>query len=523
MHVPTPPERATRGPWPRLLRALLHPHACVALLIAATLFARASALDTPIGRVRATLTAMITRNLSRDLPVIGPRAVLYPRVDYAGDQPGYLVQEFPLVNLIGVAFEKGLGLAWEPAYRLPSLLLYAVMLGYLYAFARRRFGSAEALAACFVASYLPLSVYASLEVMPEQGVAAAFVAGLYYFDRHLDRGERRPLVLAAIACALMLLVKSTSGLLFLLLVGLFQLRRGTLRGLFAPRYLTAAALAGLPLVLWLVHATPVNRASLVDDGRSMAELIDNYLEQKERWTQLGKGKTYAGMWRMLVEAYTTSGMVLFLAGAGAALIGLVRARALVAWGLASLLAFMAFLPFNTATHWYYTHGYVPLLALSGGLFLAGLVRAGRTLLSERAGRVLAGAAALGGLVFVLRLNWDFAPPYERPRHEFGLVLQELFEPRTLGILSSEDTGPWDGETIWAGDVRAWRASVRKGLSRRPLSEEFIEERRARGARFLAHLGPRESLAARIPAWVERQEAAGKLLASAPGWSVFSLE
>jgi len=513
----------------RLARLL--PPAWIALLIAATLWDRAGALDTPIGRVRATLTAMITRNLSRDLAEIGPRAILYPRVDYAGDQPGYLLQEFPLVNLVGVAFEKAFDLAWEPAYRLPSLLAFALMLGYLFAFVRRRFGTPEALAACALASWYPLSVYASVEVMPEQGVAAAFAAGLFHFDRYLDRsgaapvapGARRELVLATLAFALMLLVKSTSGLLFLLPAGLYLDRRGTLRGLLAPRHLVAAGLCALPLVLWLLHATPVNRASRVDDGRTMAELIDNYLSQKERWAQLGKAKTYSGMWAMLVGAWGQAGIWLALAGLVLALVGRVRGRALLLGGLLSLLVFMALLPFNTATHWYYTHGYLPLFALGGALALGWVVRGLVALVPGRAAGPLQAAAAVAGLLWVLQASWGYAPPYELERHELGQALQGVLEPRALGILASEDTGPWDGETLWAGDVRGWRASTRKGLSRRPLSTAFVEERRQLGARFLAHQGPPAVLEERLPGWMARQAAAGRQLVHTPRWQVFALE
>lgn len=517
---PAGPQASPRA---RALGTLFHPRVCLALLILATLFARHGALSTPSGRVRSTLTAMITRNLSRDLDEIGPRAIFYPRIDYAGDQPGYLLQEFPIVNLAGVLLEKSLGLERETAYRLPSLLLFAAMLALLYAFVRARFGALEALATTLLVSLLPLAVYQSMEVMPEQGVATAFLAGLWFFDRHLDEGRTRPLAASVLCFSVMLLIKSTSGLLLLVPLGLFWSRRGSPLGLLRPRYLVAALACALPLVVWLVHAWRVNRTSTVDDGRTMSTLIDNYLAQHERWAQLTSGTTYAGTWDMLVAAYLRWPVLLCVAGS---VYGLVRCRgdrALLACWLVSFALFFVALPFNLSTHWYYTHGYAPLIALGAALAVAAVLRPLLARVPERGRPALQVLLAAGALVWVLRANWNYVPPFDPDKHAFGEALQAVLPPRALGIVSSEEPGVWDGELFYASDTRGWRANTRKGLSRRPISEEFVEERRRKGATFLAHFGPPEKLEERIPELFRRLTEEQAVLLRGPEWIVFSLE
>lgn len=522
MDSPALTARTDSLPRSRVLELLFHPATCLALLILATLVARYGVLSTPVGRVRATLTAMITRNLSRDLEEIGPKAFFYPRVDYAGDQPGYLLQELPLVNLAGVVLEKTLELPLETTYRLPSLVLFPVMLWFLFAFVRARFGTAEAIACILLISYLPVVVYQSVEVMPEQGVLTAFVAGLWFFDRYLDAGRAGHLAASAACFCLMLLIKSTSGLLLLVPVGLFRLRRGTLRGLLRPAHLVAGAACALPLVVWLVHATKVNRTSVVDDGRTMSELIGNYLDQKERWTMLARGKTYTGSWEMLSSAFESWVLFLFAAGCAWALSRRGKQRALFACWVASFLLFFAVLPFNISSHWYYTHGYAPLVALGAAVPIGLLVRGGSALLppaSRRPAQVLATVAAL---FLVLQARWDFVPPYDEKRLEFGHALASVVAPRALGIISSDDTGVWDGELFWASDTRGWRGSVRR-VSRRPISEEFVADKRRRGAEFLAHYGPPEDLAERLPELYRRLSERNAVLASSPDWIVFSLK
>jgi len=519
---PTPTAGANPGAWSRLWRLACQPTTLVAGLILATLVARAAVLSTPISRVRPTLTAMITRNLGRDLAEIGPRAILYPHVDFGGDQPGYLLQEFPVMNLAGVFLERVAGLSIETAYRTPSLVCFALMLPFLFAFVRARFGVIEAVAAVLVACVLPLVVEQSVEVMPEQGVVTAFLAATFYFDRHLEKHRPRDLVAAAVGYGLMLLTKPTSGLLFLVPLGLFHAHRGGLRGLY-PRYLAMAVACALPLGAWLVQVWRVNPASIMDDGRDAAELaIDNYLGQHDRPAHLSDPVTYGRFVEMLVQVYGLGPLLLFVAGCIYGLCTRGRNRALLAWWIASFLLYFLVLPFNTTTHQYYTHPYSPLIALGGALALAALVRAGIRFVPAGGESPVLVLLSLGGLAFSLWARWDYVPTVDQGKREFGLAMQAVLPSRALGIISSDEKGIWDGEVFYVSDTRGWRASTRQGFSRRPISEESVEEQKERGAVFLAQYGPPADLEAKIPD-LYRRLSAGHVLASGPDWIVFSLE
>jgi 4-amino-4-deoxy-L-arabinose transferase-like glycosyltransferase len=509
--------------WARIEARLFHPAVFLALLVLATLVARAPVLSTPISRVRPTLTAMITRNLDRDLGEIGAAALFYPRLDYAGEQPGYLLQEFPVMNLTAVALRRAFGLELETAYRLPSLLAFVAMLPLVFAFVRGRFGTVEALAATLLVSSFPLVVEQSVEVMPEQCVVTAFLAGAWALDRHLAGGRLRHLVAAAACFGLMLLTKPTSLLLLLVPLGLYLQQRGTLRGLF-PRYALAAAACVLPLLAWLSHVWRVNPASVMDDGRTAEVLaIENYLDQHGRWELLATPVTYERFVGMLADAYGAWTLVLFALGSVGALCVRGRRRVLLACWLASFLAYFLVLPFNTTTHPYYTHPYAPLVAVGAAIALGWLVRSAARCLPGAWHRPVLGLVTAVALVLALRARWDYAPPFDPEKRAFGQAVQQVLAPGALGIISSDEKGVWNGELFWASDTRGWRASTRQGPSWRPISDEFVATRRQRGAEFLAHYGAPEALAAKVPELFARLVAANAVLLRGPAWIVFALE
>lgn len=109
------------------------------------------------------------------------------------------------MNLAGIFLARVFGLPRDTAYRLSSLLLFAVMLPFFFAFVRARFGTMEAIVSTLLVVYFPVVVDQSVEPMPEQGAATAFVAGLYFFVRHVDEGRSRHLIAATVCFALMLL------------------------------------------------------------------------------------------------------------------------------------------------------------------------------------------------------------------------------------------------------------------------------------------------------------------------------
>ncbi len=537
-------------------RARAVARALVAVLVVATFAERFGSMPTPISGVRPTQSAMIAANLDRDLSELGPRAILYPRIDYAGEAPGYLLLELPLVNLAGVGFQRAFGLPPGTAYRLPSLVAFALMALLLFELVQRRFGAEEAVVAVLLASSFPTVVKHSVQVMPEQGATTAFLAGLYLFDRHLDRGRLRWLAAATACFAAMLLVKSTTGVLLLVPAGLARVRGGSWRTLFRLRYVVAAAVAAAPLVAWSVHAAAVNRTSFLDDGYRVSDVVEGYLAQRGRWPLLVSSETYGNLGRSLAAAF---GLLALALGALGIARGLARGpwRALFACWLASLALFFVALPFHVSTHWYYTHGYAPLVALGGALVLGPLVRRAAGLLPAGAGGPAKAIVAAGALALVLHAHWGFVPYFNPADQRFGRALRSVVPSRSLGIISSRDMELWDGLYFHASNTRGWRrnflspgdarwlrslaeleadtakrskkflqtVSERRASfepSPRQLTEEFVEEKRALGATFLAHFGSPEELASLLPDVWGRLTARYPVLARSTNWIVFDL-
>lgn len=521
MELPTQDGSPSAGSWSRLQAWIFHPLAFLTLLVLATFVARTRVLSTPITGVRPTQTAMISDNLSRDLAEVGARAVFHPRIDYAGDGPGYLLLEFPLVNLATIVLGGASGRLPAHAHRLPSLLLLAAMLPFFFAFVRARFGTVEAILASLSMCWFPVVVQQAVEPMPEQGAATAFVAGLYFFDRHVAGGRLRHLVAAAAAFALMLLIKSTSGLLLLVPAALLLGGGGPGRR-FRIRHLVAGAAALAPLALWTLHASAVNATSVLDDGTPVSELVGNFLAQHGRGQLLGSARTYGEFWDMLSRAYGSGPFLLFVAGSVYGLCCRREQRALLAAWLAAFVLFFLALPWNASNHWYYTHGYATGIAVAVALLLAAPLRflVGRVPRGARpaAGALLA-ALAIG---FVLQMRWRVAPQLDRRMVAFGASLQRVAAPRALGIISSRDWGIWDGALFYSSDTRGWRSLVRRAPSRRELTLEDVEERRLRGAEFLAHYGAPDELAALKPELFHALTERYAVLETGPDWIVFSL-
>lgn len=279
----------------------------------------------------------------------------------------------------------------------------------------------------------------------------------------------------------------------------------------------------MPLSLWLAHASAVNRSSVLDDGTIVSELVGNFVAQHGRWALLGSSKTYAKFWAMLSRAYGTWPLFLLAAGSVYGLFRCLGNRVLLAAWLAAFLLFFVAVPFNASTHSYYTHGYATLIAIAGAVLLCAIVRSGARLVPlwgrQSAGAILAALA----LAFVVHARWGATPLVHEKVYQFGQALQRVASPRALGIISSEDRGPWDGELFYASDTRGWRGIVRERPSRRELSLKFMKEKRLRGAEFLAHYGSPDELAASKPELFRLLTERHVVLAKSPGWIVFSLE
>jgi hypothetical protein len=151
---------------------------------------------------RQSDVAAIARNFS------GFRFV-YPQIDWAGNGPGYVGTEFPILPFIAAVCYKFAGVH-EWIGRIQAGILFAVSLPFFFLLVREIFGSTAAVWATFFYCFAPLNVFASRSFMPDVPSLSFAIVGLYFFLRWVQHGRSSSFFVAAIAISLSLLIKITS-------------------------------------------------------------------------------------------------------------------------------------------------------------------------------------------------------------------------------------------------------------------------------------------------------------------------
>ena len=182
----------------------------------------------------------------------------YPQIDWAGNAPGYVGTEFPILPFIAAVYYKFAGVH-EWIGRIQAVILFAVSLPFFFLLVREIFGSTAAVWATFFYCFTPLNIFAGRSFMPDVPSLSLAIVGLYFFLRWVQHNESWSFFVAAIAISLSLLIKITSivivaPILYLVVGRLCQTpgvsqKRPTIYGgaLFA-------AIALLPSAIWYWHA-----------------------------------------------------------------------------------------------------------------------------------------------------------------------------------------------------------------------------------------------------------------------------
>ena len=129
-----------------------------------------------------------------------------PQIDWAGDQPGYVGTEFPILPFVAALVYQGAGVH-EWIGRIQGVLLFVAALPFFFGLVRRIFGEVVAVWATFFYAFAPLSVVASRAFMPDVPSLSLAIIGLYFFLRWVEEDRFRWLVSSAILVSLALLIK----------------------------------------------------------------------------------------------------------------------------------------------------------------------------------------------------------------------------------------------------------------------------------------------------------------------------
>ena len=189
----------------------------------------------------------------------------YPQIDWAGNAPGYVGTEFPILPFIAAVCYKFAGVH-EWIGRIQAVILFTVSLPFFFLLVREIFGSTSAVWASFFYCFTPLNIFAGRSFMPDVPSLSFAIVGLYFFLRWIQHDESWSFFVAAIAISLSLLIKITSIVIVAPLVYLAVAEGGDLgsgersdaensRGQ-RPRLqvILFAAIALLPSAIWYWHA-----------------------------------------------------------------------------------------------------------------------------------------------------------------------------------------------------------------------------------------------------------------------------
>src|SRR5215216_214632 len=121
----------------------------------------------------------------------------YPQIDWAGDAPGYVGTEFPILPFIAALCYKFAGVH-EWIGRIQAVILFAVSLPFFFLLVREIFGSTAAVWATFFYCFTPLNVFTGRSFMPDVPSLSLAIVGLYFFLRWVEHGESALFIVAAI-------------------------------------------------------------------------------------------------------------------------------------------------------------------------------------------------------------------------------------------------------------------------------------------------------------------------------------
>src|SRR6266404_2101976 len=133
----------------------------------------------------------------------------YPQIDWAGNAPGYVGTEFPILPFIAAICYRFAGVH-EWIGRIQAVILFAVSLPFFFLLVREILGSTAAVWATFFFCFTPLNVFAGRSFMPDLPSLSLAIIGLYFFLRWVQHNESWSFFVAAIAISLSFLIKITS-------------------------------------------------------------------------------------------------------------------------------------------------------------------------------------------------------------------------------------------------------------------------------------------------------------------------
>ncbi len=180
----------------------------------------------------------------------------YPQIDWAGDAPGYVGTEFPILPFVAAICYKFAGVH-EWIGRLQAVIFFAASLPFFFLLVREIFGDTAAIWATFFYGFAPLNVFAGRSFMPDVPSLSLALIGLYFFLRWIDSEKSISLFAAATVISLALLVKLPSAIIGAPLLFLVW-QKWRWNFVRQPTLWLFATITILPSIAWYWHAHQIS-------------------------------------------------------------------------------------------------------------------------------------------------------------------------------------------------------------------------------------------------------------------------
>ena len=391
----------------------------------------------------------------------------HPQIDWAGDTPGYVGTEFPILPFVAASCYKFAGVH-EWIGRLQAVIFFTASLPFFFLLVREIFGDTAALWATFFYSFAPLNVFAGRSFMPDVPSLSLALIGLYFFLRWIDSERSTSLFAAAIVISLALLIKLPSVIIGAPLLFLVW-QKWRWNFLRQPSLWLFAAITILPSIAWYWHAHQIAEKFYPHHFFGAGGI------QIENFSSYWKIMRLTGISSLTPVLSILATLGLFVAPGG-------KYRRVFHWWLAATILFIIVVGYGNRHQWYQLP-LVPIAAAFAGAACAFI-----------ASKISASRAA--GITFSILLASSFSvlaclyvqPLYRSSSAELrdaGLELRKLTLPDALIIAA--DNG--DPTIFYYAERRGWHFLEKDGIYQGNPSDNQqlivdFEKLRGRGATHL---------------------------------------
>ncbi len=419
-------------------------------------------------------TSSVSRNFIKD-----GFDILHPRFDDLSngvsllDNPhGYRFVEFPIYNVLQAGFFRLFDFfTIEEWGRLVTIASSLGAITFLYLLARRYISARASFFAAFFYAFVPYSIYYGRTILPDQLMMMAMLAGIYFFDRWIDKKIFQAsfsswrinfqFLLAVLFTAIAILIKPYVLFFSLPLIyiawkkfGLNFLRR---KDLWLFLFLSLA-----PFLLWRFW-------------------MQQYPEGIPRndWLFNGNHIRFKGAFFQWIFAERIAKLILGYWGLPLVILGVLRKNTQKeGWFfftfIVSSLLYMLVLATGNVQHDYYQMLIIPTLAVFFGKGVDFLFSSTSEIYNRRIGFLL----AIVSMVFMFMFGWYNIRDYYNINHpeiiEAGSAIDRL-TPKNAKVIA-----------VYGGDTTFLYYANRQGW---PVFERSLKEFKKAGAGYIAFVNP----------------------------------